>query len=134
MVGTDNTSCTANAIPRYDSTSARKIKTTGITIDDSNNISIPGKITQGSPSSDSTITSMNRFASDLFISGDGSAPNSPKVAGFYLGKSAGSDENRHMDIVSGSDYSYIDFNKASVVNDYQARLLVNVTTGHTEWC
>ena len=96
-------------------------------------LGISNLITQGSPSSDSTITNMNRFASDLFVSGDGSASNSPKVAGFYLGKSQGDDANRHMDIVSGGDYSYIDFNKDSVVNDYQARLLVNVTTGATEW-
>ena len=91
-----------------------------------------GLITQGSPSSDSTITSMNRFAADLFVSGNGSAPNSPKVAGFYLGKSS-TDENRHMDIVSGADYSYIDFNKASNIVDYQARCLVNVTTGNISW-
>jgi hypothetical protein len=66
---------------------------------------------------------MNRFEADLFVAGNGSmATNNPKVAGFYLGKSQ-SDANRHMDIVSGGDYSYIDFNKASVNNDYQARLL-----------
>ena len=86
-------------------------------------------ITQGTPSSDSSISGMNRFEADLFVSGNGVAPNSPKVAGFYLGKSQGaSDSNRHMDIVSGGDYSYIDFNKASVSSDYQARLLVNVTS------
>ena len=38
MVGTSSTSCTANAVPRYDSTSGQKIKTTGVTIDDSNNV------------------------------------------------------------------------------------------------
>ena len=42
MVGTDTTSCTANAIPRYDSTSARKIKSSGVTIDDNNLISAVG--------------------------------------------------------------------------------------------
>lgn len=93
---------------------------------------ISGLIRQGSPSSDSTITSMNRLAADLFVSGNGSAPNNPKVAGFYLGKSE-TDENRHMDIVSGSDFSYIDFNKASSVKDYQARCLVNVSTGNISW-
>lgn len=90
------------------------------------------RITQGSPSSDTTIANMNRFQSDLFVQGNGSAPNGPKVAGFYLGKST-SDENRHMDIVSGGDYSYIDFNKASVVEDYKARILVNVSSGYTEF-
>lgn len=38
-----------------------------------------------------------------------------------------------MDIVSGGDYAYIDFNKASVVEDYKARILVNVTSGYTEF-
>jgi hypothetical protein len=38
ILGTDSTSCTENAVPRYDSTSARKIKTTNVTIDDSNNV------------------------------------------------------------------------------------------------
>jgi hypothetical protein len=92
-------------------------------------INATGLIAQGSVSSDSTVASMNRFGADLFVSGNGSAPNSPKVAGFYLGKSQ-TDENRHMDIVSGGDYSYIDFNKASNVVDYQARCLVNVSTGN----
>ena len=96
-------------------------------------LSLPGiaKIIQGSPSADTTIANMNRFQADLFVQGNGSAPNSPKVAGFYLGKST-SDENRHMDIVSGADYAYIDFNKASVVEDYKVRLIANVTTGLTE--
>lgn len=96
------------------------------------NLVVNGLITQGSPSADSTITSMNRFASDLFVQGSGAAPNVPKVAGFYLGKSQ-SDDNRHMDIVSGADYSYIDFNKASSNLDYDARILVNVTTGDTQF-
>ena len=95
-------------------------------------LGVSGLIKQGSPSADNTIIGMNRFAADLFVSGNGSAPNNPKVAGFYLGKSQ-TDENRHMDIVSGSDYSYIDFNKASNVVDYQARCLVNVTTGNVAW-
>ena len=90
------------------------------------------KITQGSPSTDGTIYDMNRFQADLFVAGNGKAPNSPKVAGFYLGKSQ-TDENRHMDIVSGDTYSYIDFNKASNVEDYRSRLLVNVDSGLTEW-
>lgn len=96
-------------------------------------LSLPGiaKIIQGSPSADSTIANMNRFQTDVFIQGNGSAPNSPKVAGFYLGRST-SDENRHMDIVSGADYAYIDFNKASVVEDFKVRLIANVTTGLTE--
>lgn len=95
-------------------------------------LKVNSKIIQGSPSTDSTVLNMNRLQSDLYISGDGSAPNSPKVAGFYLGKST-SDGNRHMDIVSGSDYSYIDFNKDSSANDYTARLITNVSTGLTEY-
>lgn len=95
-------------------------------------LGVSGLIIQGSPSSDSTIVGMNRFGADLFVSGNGSAPNSPKIAGFYLGKSQ-TDENRHMDIVSGGDYSYIDFNKASSVKDYQARCLVSVSTGKIDW-
>ena len=95
-------------------------------------ISLSSKITQGNPSSDSTIINMNRFETDLFVQGSGVAPNTPKVAGFYLGKSQ-SDENRHMDIVSGGDYSYIDFNKASSANDYTTRLITNVSTGLTEY-
>lgn len=99
----------------------------------SGGLSVSNKITQGSTSADPTIASMNRYQSDLYIQGDGSAPNNPIVPGFYLGKSQ-SDDNRHMDIVSGGDYSYIDFNKASNGSDYDARLLVNVSTGYTEWC
>lgn len=91
---------------------------------------VGGKAVQGSPSTDSTISSMNRFQSDLFVQGDGAAPNTPQVAGFYLGKSA-TDENRHMDIVSGDTYSYIDFNKAGNNLDFDVRLLVNVNTGET---
>lgn len=98
----------------------------------SSKLNIGNIIVQGSPSSDTTIANMNRFQTDLFVQGNGSAPNSPKVAGFYLGKST-SDENRHMDIVSGGDYAYIDFNKASVVEDYKARILVNVSSGYTEF-
>lgn len=91
-------------------------------------LGINGKVTQGSPSSDSTVTNMNRFQADLFVEGNGSAPNVPKAAGFYLGKSA-SDGNRHMDIVSGETYSYIDFNKAGNNLDYDVRLLINVESG-----
>lgn len=71
---------------------------------------------------------MNRFEADLFVSGNGTAPNSPKVAGFYLGRSQ-SDENRHMDIVSGSSVAYIDFNRASEVIDFKDRLYVDVSSG-----
>ena len=110
------------------STTARS---NAFTIDWNGNAFVAGKITQGTPSSDATIVNMNRFQSDVFVSGDGSAPNSPKVAGFYLGKSA-SDENRHLDIVSGADHAYIDFNKASTVEDYKTRLIVNVSTGNTK--
>lgn len=92
-----------------------------------------GKMYQGSTSSDASIASMNRFESDLYVQGNGTAPNGPTVAGFYLGKST-SDENRHMDIVSGGDYSYIDFNKAGRGTDYDVRLLVNVTNGLTDLC
>lgn len=95
-------------------------------------LGINGLTTQGSPSSDSSVSSMNRFQADLFVQGSGAAPNGPTVAGFYLGKSA-SDENRHMDIVSGGDFSYIDFNKAGRGEDYDARLLVNVTDGSTSF-
>lgn len=91
-------------------------------------LTVSDKFVQGSPSNDSTIASMNRFNADLFVQGNGSAPNIPTVPGFYLGKSA-SDENRHMDIVSGADYAYIDFNKAGNNLDYDARILVNVNDG-----
>lgn len=101
--------------------------------DASGNMSVVGKFTQGTTSSDSSISSMNRFEADLYVKGNGSAPNTPTVAGFYLGKSS-SDENRHMDIVSGGDYAYIDFNKAGLGNDYEVRLLVNVTNGYTDFC
>jgi hypothetical protein len=66
------------------------------------------------------------------VQGDGAAPNNPQVAGFYLGKSA-TDENRHMDIVSGDTYSYIDFNKAGNNLDFDVRLLVNVDNGYTDF-
>lgn len=98
----------------------------------SGDLKVNSKIIQGSPSTDSTVLNMNRLQSDLYVSGDGSAPNSPKVPGFYLGKST-SDENRHMDIVSGADYSYIDFNKASDVEDFKVRLIANVSNGLTEF-
>ena len=54
------------------------------------------------------------------------------VPGFYLGKSA-SDGNRHLDIVSGDAYSYIDFNKGGRGADYDVRLLVNVENGETQF-
>lgn len=104
------------------------LPTSGGTI--SGGLTISDKVVQGSPSDHSTIASMNRFHADMFVQGNGAAPNSPDVPGFYLGKST-TDENRHMDIVSGGDYSYIDFNKAGRGADYDARLLVNVTTGLT---
>lgn len=97
----------------------------------SGKLNTQGLITQGSPTSDTSINSMNRFQADLFVEGNGSAPNNPVKPGFYLGKST-SDANRHMDIVSGGDYSYIDFNKASVEQDYAFRILTNVTNGLTE--
>lgn len=104
------------------------LSTSGGTI--SGGLAVSDKMTQGNPSEHDSVKSMNRFHTDLFIQGDGSAPNNPNVAGFYLGKSE-SDENRHLDIVSGADYSYIDFNKASSGNDFTARILVNVTDGST---
>lgn len=106
------------------------LPTSGGTI--TGNLDINGKLTQGSPSEDSSISSMNRLESDLFIKGNGSAPNNPRVAGFYLGKSA-TDENRHLDIVSGDTYSYIDFNKATRESDFDARILVNVENGETQF-
>jgi hypothetical protein len=127
-----------NGTASYDITHPGKAGTIALTSDLSSYLplsggTISGILIQGAPSSDSSITSMNRFQSDLFVQGNGSAPNTPTVAGFYLGKST-SDENRHLDIVSGADYSYIDFNKAGRTNnDYDVRLLVNVTTGLTEW-
>jgi hypothetical protein len=98
----------------------------------SGDLGINGKLTQGTPNTDASIASMNRLASDLFIEGNGSAPNNPQVAGFYLGKST-SDENRHLDIVSGDTYSYIDFNKGDRKSDYDVRLLVNVVDGDTQF-
>ena len=66
---------------------------------------------------------------DVYIQGNGVVPNAPTAAGFYLGKSAG-DENRRLEICSGGQYSYIDFNKAQSPSDYVVRLLADVTTGH----
>lgn len=109
------------------------LQNSGVTIDDSDNLTVPGQVVQGTPSSDATIVNMNRFEADLFVSGNGTAPNSPKVAGFYLGKSAGTDENRHMDIVTGSTVSYIDFNRASSVKDYDVRLRVDNSSGLTRF-
>ena len=99
------------------------------------NVLVGGNLIQGTKNTDSSIANMNQFTSDLYVKGDGSAPNSPKVAGFYLGKSAGTDENRHMDIVTGSTVSYIDFNRAGTVRDYDVRLRVNNSTGdvHFQW-
>jgi hypothetical protein len=93
---------------------------------------INGKAAQGTTSTDDTLKNMNRFQSDVYIQGDGGAPNNPRVAGFYMGKSA-TDENRHIDIVSGAKYSYIDFNKANAEVDYNARLIVDVENGATEF-
>lgn len=90
------------------------------------------KLHQGITSSDTSLATMNRFQSDLYIQGDGSAPNNPRVAGFYLGKST-TDDNRHMDIVSGGNYSYIDFNQANAEVDYNVRLIANVESGFTEF-
>ena len=97
---------------------------------DGGDVFIGGKVIQGTKNTDTTITNMNQFTSDLYVKGDGSAPNSPRVAGFYLGKSAGTDENRHMDIVTGSTVSYIDFNRAGVERDYDFRFRVNNDSGN----
>ena len=96
------------------------------------NLGVGGNVVQGNPSADSSIASMNRFERDLFVEGNGSAPNNPQVAGFYMGKSA-TDGNRHLDIVSGETYSYIDFNKGDRKSDYDVRLLVNVVDGDTQF-
>lgn len=117
-----------NALGYVPANGSNYLPTSGGTI--SGGLAVLDKFVQGSPSNDSTIASMNRFQADLFIQGNGSAPNNPNVPGFYLGRSQ-ADENRHLDIVSGGDYSYIDFNKASYVNDFTARILVNVTDGNT---
>ena len=109
---------------------SNKVNRSGDTITGS--LGVNGKITQGTTSGDSTISSMNRFQSDLYVQGDGSAPNNPRVAGFYLGKST-TDDNRHMDIVSGGNYSYIDFNQANAEVDYNVRLIANVESGFTEF-
>lgn len=101
------------------------------TIDWNGNAFIANKITQGTPNTNTTIASANRFANDLFIGGLGNIPNSPKVAGIYLGKNSDS-ENRHMSIVSGGDLAYIDFNKASDANDYKVRFQVNASTGRVD--
>lgn len=121
-------SATDNAIARFDGTTGQTIQSSGVIIDDDNNLTIPGKVVQGTKNTDTTITNMNQFTSDLYVKGDGSAPNSPKVAGFYLGKST-ADENRHMDIVTGSTVSYIDFNRAGTVRDYDFRFRVNNDSG-----
>ena len=120
----------ADTKPTYTASEVGALPTSGGTI--SGDLGINGKVIQGSPSTDSTVESMNRFQSDLFVEGNGSAPNNPNVAGFYLGKSA-TDENRHMDIVSGGEFSYIDFNKADRGTDYDARILVNVENGNTQF-
>ena len=101
-----------------------------ISSDAEGNVSV-AKLFQGNSSPDESIANMNRFQTDLYIQGDGSAPNNPRIAGFYMGKSQ-TDENRHMDIVSGEDYSYIDFNKANREVDYDIRLIANVENGLTE--
>lgn len=97
-------------------------------VDFDNNLNIDRLITQGGPTANTSIDAMNKFKTDLFIEGSGVTPNAPTVPGFYLGKSA-SDENRHMDIVSGGDYSYIDFNKSNHAVDYDFRILSNVSNG-----
>lgn len=105
---------------------------TGGTLGGTLNVSNGGKINQGTTSDDTTVASMNRFQSDLYIQGDGSAPNAPRVAGFYFGKST-TDDNRHMDIVSGGKYSYIDFNQAGAEVDYNVRILADVESGYTQF-
>lgn len=129
--GTDHSmpTITDNAIPRWDTTRNATLQNSGIIIDDSNNITVPGKVVQGTKNTDTTITNMNQFTSDLYVKGDGSAPDTPKIAGFYLGKS-NADENRHMDIVTGATVSYIDFNRAGTVRDFDFRFRVNNDSGN----
>jgi hypothetical protein len=95
-------------------------------------VNIATLLTQGEPSTDSSLASMNKFENDVYVCGNGSAPNNPTVAGFYLGRSY-NDQNRHMDIVSGGNVSYIDFNKDSYEIDYSARLYFDVSNGATHW-
>lgn len=131
--GLANPTGTTNAVPKWDGTKNSTLKDTGVIIDDSNNIKIPGLITQGTPSDDTTITKMNRFASDLFVSGDGGlSTNNPKVAGIYLAKNSGNNGNRHIDIVTGGQYSHIDFNKAETEKDFDFRILVDDVNGPVE--
>jgi hypothetical protein len=138
--GTDHSmpTITDNAIPRWDTTRNATLQNSGITIDDSNNIAIPGKVVQGTvdiSADENNMKNMNLFANSVFISGNGAgSPNTPKVAGFYLGKSASAtDVNRHLDIVSGGTYSYIDFNTVEKSGiDFSTRLIVDAKTGLTE--
>ena len=136
--GLTNPTGTTNAIPRWEGTKNSTLKNSGVTIDDSDNLAIPGKVVQGTvdiSADESNMKNMNLFANSVFISGDGAgSPNQPKVAGFYLGKSADAkDVNRHLDIVSGGTYSYIDFNTVAKAGlDYSTRLIVDATTGLTE--
>lgn len=97
-------------------------------VDFDNNLNVDRLITQGGPTSDTSIDAMNKFKTDLFVEGSGAAPNAPTIPGFYLGKSA-TDGNRHMDIVSGENVSYIDFNKASHARDFDFRIHANVSNG-----
>ena len=111
-----------------------QLKSTSVTgnLSVTGNVVASNKIIQGTLNSDSSIAGMNQFNADLFVSGNGSAPNVPKIPGFYLGKSQ-TDENRHMDIVSGGGVSYIDFNSSTNQNDYMDRLYVNVADGSALW-
>ena len=107
-----------------------QLKSTSVTgnLSVTGNIVASNKIIQGTSNPDSSIAGMNQFNADLFVSGNGSAPNQPKIPGFYLGKSQ-TDENRHMDIVTGDTVAYIDFNRAAVEKDYDVRLRVDGDSG-----
>lgn len=104
-----------------------ELNTTG-NVDFDNNLNVDRLITQGGPTANTSIDAMNKLKTDLFVEGSGVAPNAPTVPGFYLGKSS-NDGNRHMDIVSGDNVSYIDFNKAAHATDFDFRIHANVSNG-----
>lgn len=56
-----------------------------------------------------------------YFLGDSSVPNAPLSLGFYLGKSAGVDQNRRLEIVSPTEgVGYIDFTEPGI--DYRGRI------------
>jgi hypothetical protein len=134
LLSTGNT--TTNYIPKF--TSKNTIGNSSIT-DNGTTIGFTNKLKQGSPSDHVSVKNMNRFKASLFVEGDDSAPIYPKTPGFYLGRSQ-SDENRHMDIVTGAQFAYIDFNSHVMAGDparentldYSARFIVDVYTGLTK--